>query len=52
MRSVQRVIVTAICFGRHRERAQRVQHVMQLQSYLGALRRDFGDAAPLTHDWA
>jgi DNA-binding MarR family transcriptional regulator len=52
MRSVQRVIVTAICFGRHRERAQRVQHVMKLQAYLGALRRDFGDAAPLTHDWA
>ena len=52
MRSVQRVIVTAICFGRHREWTQRVQHVMQLQSYLGALRRDFGDAAPLSHAWA
>jgi hypothetical protein len=25
---------------------------MQLQSYLGALRRDFGDAAPLSHAWA
>jgi DNA-binding MarR family transcriptional regulator len=51
MRSVHRIVVTAICFGRHHEWTQRVQHIMGLQRYLGALRRDFGDTAPLTHDW-
>jgi DNA-binding MarR family transcriptional regulator len=51
MRSVHRIVVTAICFGRHHQWTQRVQHVMGLQWYLGALRRDFGDTAPLTHDW-
>ena len=52
MRSVQRVVVTAICVGQHGDTRQRVQHVQRLRTYLTALRRDFGDAAPLSHAWA
>ena len=52
MRSVQQVVVTAICVGRHGDPRQRAQHVQRLQTYLTGLRRDFGDTAPLTHAWA
>ena len=52
MRSVQRVVVTAICLGQHGDPRQRVQHMERLGTYLTALRRDFGDAAPLSHAWA
>jgi DNA-binding MarR family transcriptional regulator len=52
MRSVQRVVVTAICVGQHGDARQRAQHVQRLRTYLTALRRDFGDTAPLSHAWA
>jgi DNA-binding MarR family transcriptional regulator len=52
MRSVQRLVVTAICLGRHVDSRQRAHHVQRLQGYLTALRRDFGDTAPLSHAWA
>jgi DNA-binding MarR family transcriptional regulator len=51
MRSVQRVALNAISFGRHRNKAERRQHQSRLTSYLAALRVHFGDKAPLDHDW-
>jgi DNA-binding MarR family transcriptional regulator len=52
LRSVQRVVVTAICFGAHGDPRERAEHLQRLKGYLTALRRDFGDTAPLGHHWA
>jgi DNA-binding MarR family transcriptional regulator len=50
MRSVQRVVVTAICFGRYRDRGERRVHQSRLTHYLAALRVHFGDRAAM-YDW-
>jgi DNA-binding MarR family transcriptional regulator len=52
MRSVQRVVVTAVCFGRHAARRERQGRLRALGSYLTALRVYLGDSAPLEYDWA
>jgi DNA-binding MarR family transcriptional regulator len=50
MRSVQRVVVTAICFGRYRDKRERRVHQTRLTHYLAALRVHFGDRAAM-YDW-
>jgi DNA-binding MarR family transcriptional regulator len=52
MRCVQRVVVTAVCFGQRpgaKEQRARVRHLV---AYLAALRVYFGDRAPLEYDFA
>lgn len=51
MRSVQRVVITAVCFGRPRDRAEREAHRRRVTSYLTALRVYLGDTARLEQDW-
>lgn len=51
LRGIRRIVLDAICFGRHREPIQRLIHMSQLESYLHVLRRDFGDQARLYYPW-
>jgi DNA-binding MarR family transcriptional regulator len=51
LRGVRRIVWDAICFGRHRDPEQRFLHMQQLESYLFALRHDFGDTATLYYPW-
>jgi len=52
MRCVQRVVVTAVCFGRPRAAKEQVARLHHLASCLAALRVYFGDRAPLDYDFA
>jgi DNA-binding MarR family transcriptional regulator len=51
MRSVQRVVLTAVCFGQRFDRKEHRARLHQLGSYLTALRVYLGDKAPVVHDW-
>jgi DNA-binding MarR family transcriptional regulator len=51
LRAVGRLVCTAICFGKHRDRDQRFIHLATLESYLSALRNEFGDRATLYYPW-
>jgi DNA-binding MarR family transcriptional regulator len=51
LQGVQRFVCEAICFGAHRDPIQRLIHMDQLESYLRALRSDFGDTATLYYPW-
>jgi DNA-binding MarR family transcriptional regulator len=48
---MRRIVWDAICFGRHRDPQERFIHMEQLEGYLRALRRDFGDIATLYYPW-
>jgi hypothetical protein len=41
----------AICFGRWRDPRERFQHMSAYESYLGLIRRDYGDSAFLVYPW-
>ncbi|HEY8038877.1 MAG TPA: MarR family transcriptional regulator [Polyangiaceae bacterium] len=51
LRGVQRIVYQCICMGSHRDANQRFVHMEWLESYLGVLRRDFGDTATLYYPW-
>jgi DNA-binding MarR family transcriptional regulator len=51
LRGVQRMVVLAICFGRHRDPAIRLQSMDHLEGYLRAIASDFGDRATLYYPW-
>ena len=51
LRAVQRWVYVAICFGLHRDPQKRLVHMEGLESYLRALRREFGDRATLAYPW-
>ena len=51
MRCVQRVVFTAVCFGRRSDAQQRKAQTQMLTNFLDALRVYFGDTAPLEYDW-
>ncbi|HEY8040344.1 MAG TPA: MarR family transcriptional regulator [Polyangiaceae bacterium] len=51
IRGVQRIVYQCICMGKHRDANQRFVHMEWLESYLRALRRDFGDTATLYYPW-
>lgn len=51
LRSVQRVVVSALCLGRGRDKAERRVQQRRLADYLAGLRVHFGDTAPVEHDW-
>ena len=52
MRCVQRVVTTAVCFGRRRDDQATKAQLQQLTNFLAALRVHFGDTAPLEYDWS
>jgi hypothetical protein len=45
------LVCAAICFGKHRDPDQRLNHLATLESYLSALRTHFGDGATLYYPW-
>jgi DNA-binding MarR family transcriptional regulator len=49
--AARRLVLVAICFGRHRDAQQRFSHMAKLESYLSALRTRFGDTARLDYPW-
>jgi DNA-binding MarR family transcriptional regulator len=51
VRLVRRFVWEAICFGKHDDPEQRFMRMAELESYLHALRRDFGDTATLYYRW-
>jgi len=51
LRGVQRLVLVAICFGRHRDPAACLRNMDLMEAYLRALRRDFGDRATLYYPW-
>jgi DNA-binding MarR family transcriptional regulator len=50
-RASQRLLCMAICFGRWRDRDERFQHMSEYESYLCAIRREYGDSAWLAYRW-
>ena len=51
LRSVERLVTAAICFRDPRDPEERLWNMAQLEGYLGAFRRDFGDRATLYFPW-
>jgi DNA-binding MarR family transcriptional regulator len=51
LRGVQRWVDVAICFGRHRDRNVRFRNMASFESYLHALRLEFGDGATHAYPW-
>ncbi len=51
LRSLQRFVFLAICFGKHEDRKERVRCMLALESALDALRDHLGDAARLRYSW-
>ena len=50
-RASWRLVHEAICFGRHRDRSSRFIHSQQLESYMRAIRMEYGDTAILSYPW-
>jgi len=50
-RGLQRIVVHAICFGKHHDPDQRFENMEMLESYLAVLREHFGDRASLYYSW-
>ena len=50
-RASRRLLCMAICFGRDRDSDERFLHLSGYDSYLNALRRQFGDTAWLGYRW-
>ncbi len=50
-RSSTRLLCEAICFGQHRDPAERFLRMCQLESYLDSMRRHYGDTAHLAYPW-
>jgi DNA-binding MarR family transcriptional regulator len=50
-RASRRLLCMAICFGRERQPSERLRHLYAYESYLNALRAQFGDVAWLAHRW-
>ena len=51
VRALKRLLCMAICFGRWRDPRERFQHMSAYESYLGLIRRDYGDSAFLVYPW-
>jgi len=51
LRGVQRIVLHAICFGRHDDPETRFWAMDSLETYLRALRDDCGDTARLYYPW-
>jgi DNA-binding MarR family transcriptional regulator len=50
-RGLPRAVLRAICFGKHDDPDAQLEHMDTLESYLRALRHDFGDRASLYYPW-
>jgi DNA-binding MarR family transcriptional regulator len=50
-RASQRLLCTAICFGRRRDLDERFRHMDAYETYLRVVRREFGDSAWLAYPW-
>jgi hypothetical protein len=50
-RASWRLVHQAICLGKHREASPRFVHTQQLESYLSAMRVEYGDGATLFYPW-
>jgi DNA-binding MarR family transcriptional regulator len=51
LRGMQRIVLEAICFGRHTDPMECLEHMERLESYLSALRSHFFDRATLYYPW-
>ena len=51
LRAMRKLVLVAICFGRHRDRDARFRHMEKLEGYLRSLRERFGDRASLYYAW-
>ncbi len=51
IRAMRRLVCVAICFGKHRNADERLRNMAMLESYLDALRKEFGDGAGLYYRW-
>ena len=51
LRAMKRLVCMAICFGGHSNADRRFEHMATLESYLSAMRRQFGDGATLYYSW-
>ncbi|MGD0528315.1 MAG: MarR family transcriptional regulator [Polyangiaceae bacterium] len=51
LRAVQRLVLEAICFGKHRDAEKRFWNMAAVESYLHVLRCDFGDHATHYYAW-
>ncbi len=51
LRSLQRFVFMAICFGKHEDRKERVRRMAALEQYLDVLRDHLGDTARLSYPW-
>ncbi|MGH7297556.1 MAG: MarR family winged helix-turn-helix transcriptional regulator [Polyangiaceae bacterium] len=51
VRSMEKLVYDAICFGNPRDPGRRFQAMADLESFLGVLRRHFGDGATLYYAW-
>jgi len=49
--AVSRMVLRAICFGKHRSADARFRHMDTLESYLRSLRKRFGDTATFYYPW-
>ena len=50
-RGLPRVVLQLICFGKHHDPNERLEHMQALESYLTVLRKDFGDRSSLYYPW-
>jgi DNA-binding MarR family transcriptional regulator len=50
-RASRRLLCMAICFGRYRDSQERFRHMSDYESYLRAIRMEYGDAAWLAYRW-
>ena len=51
LRSLQRLVYLAICFGKHHDPNERFRRMDRLESYLRVLRQHLGDRAELYYAW-
>ena len=50
-RASKRLLWMAICFGRWRDRYERLRHMLDYDSYLRVIRSEYGDKARLVYPW-
>jgi DNA-binding MarR family transcriptional regulator len=51
LRAVMRLVLEAICFGKHSDPFARLHHMESLEGYLRVLRDNFFDTATLYYSW-
>jgi DNA-binding MarR family transcriptional regulator len=51
LRTAERLVHRAICFGQHRKDSARLMHTDQLEAYLRGMRQRYRDRARLYYSW-